>query len=187
MKNVLILAFDFPPFPSVGGLRPFSWYQGFLENGLYPIVVTRQWVIKYNNRLDYLLAGWSKGTVIEENEKGLILRTAYEPNLSNKLFVKYGPDKYRFLRKAITGWFEFSQFLWLTGTKVQLYQGARLFLQKNKVDAIIATGDPFILFRYAYLLGKEFDLPWIVDYRDPWIQDKSRSSNRLTKFWDAMV
>lgn len=43
MKKVLILAYDFPPYVSVGGLRPYSWYKYFKEFGLYPIVVTRQW------------------------------------------------------------------------------------------------------------------------------------------------
>ncbi|MDA3780596.1 MAG: hypothetical protein PF487_10325 [Bacteroidales bacterium] len=27
MKKVLILAYDFPPYVSVGGLRPYSWYK----------------------------------------------------------------------------------------------------------------------------------------------------------------
>jgi glycosyltransferase involved in cell wall biosynthesis len=54
MKKVLILAYDFPPYVSVGGLRPYSWYKYFHEFGLYPIVVTRQWGNKYGNHLDYI-------------------------------------------------------------------------------------------------------------------------------------
>ncbi len=34
MKKVLILAYDFPPYVSVGGLRPYSWYKYFKEFGL---------------------------------------------------------------------------------------------------------------------------------------------------------
>lgn len=29
MKTVLILAYDFPPYVSVGGLRPHYWFENF--------------------------------------------------------------------------------------------------------------------------------------------------------------
>ncbi|MDY0217231.1 MAG: hypothetical protein RBS19_09780 [Bacteroidales bacterium] len=31
MEKVLILAYDFPLYVSVGGLRPYSWYKNFHE------------------------------------------------------------------------------------------------------------------------------------------------------------
>lgn len=52
--------------------------------------------------------------------------------------------------------------------KRTLYEGASQYLSKNKVDCIIATGEPFILFTYAHRLSKKFDTPWIGDYRDGW-------------------
>ena len=42
MKKVLILAYDFPPYVSVGGLRPYSWYKYFHEFGLYSVFVPEQ-------------------------------------------------------------------------------------------------------------------------------------------------
>src|SRR5262249_45098538 len=53
-----------------------------------------------------------------------------------------------------------------------IYTEARKVLSENRYDAIIATGEPFILFRYARLLSKEFDVPWIADYRDGWSTDR---------------
>jgi len=41
MKRVLILAYDFPPYVSVGGLRPYAWYRYLHEFDVFPIVVTR--------------------------------------------------------------------------------------------------------------------------------------------------
>jgi hypothetical protein len=41
-------------------------------------------------------------------------------------------------------------------------------MKHNKVDVIIATGEPFILFRYAHLLSKKYNTLWIADYRDGW-------------------
>jgi hypothetical protein len=181
-KKVLILAYDFPPYVSVGGLRPYNWYRYLNQFDVYPVVITRQWENKYGNFLDYVSASESKTLVEENTENGTIIRTPYKPNLSNRLLLKHGEGKYNFLRKAITTYYEFAQFFFKTGTKVELLHAAREFLKENKVDAIIATGDPFVLFRYAALLSKEFDIPWIADYRDPWTQNKSNKMNQKFGF-----
>ncbi len=172
MKKVLILAYDFPPYVSVGGLRPYSWYKYFKEFGLYPVVVTRQWDNKYGNDLDYIAPSQSKETIVEETKYGTIIRTPYKPNLSNRLLLKHGHSKFKLIRKIITAYYEFMQFLLPIGTKSGLYHGAKKYLKDNKVDAIIATGDPFVLFKYASKLSKNNSIPWIADYRDPWVQDK---------------
>ncbi len=185
MKKVLILAYDFPPYVSVGGLRPYSWYKHFHEFGIYPIVVTRQWGNKYGNLKDYIAPGESNETLIEEGKTGTIIRTPYQPNWSNRLMLKYGENNYRLLRKAITAWYELMQFLFFVGPKVGLYKGAKAYLKTHKVDAIIATGEPFVLFNYAAKLSQQQAVPWIADYRDPWTQSASRSPNKLMKIWNA--
>ena len=38
----------------------------------------------------------------------------------------------------------------------------------EKYDIIITTGEPWIVFKYAYLLKKQFHITWITDYRDGW-------------------
>jgi len=184
MKKVLILAYDFPPYISVGGLRPYSWYKYFHEFGVYPIVVTRQWGNQYGNHLDYIAPGESNETIVEENETGTIIRTAYKPNLSNRLLLKYGEKRFRLLRKAITAYYEFMQFLLFVGPKAGLYRGARQYLKEHQVDAIIATGAPHILFKYAAKLSKKHNIPWIADYRDPWSQSKSRNRGGYLKQWN---
>mgnify|MGYP001445437583 FL=1 len=42
-KKVLILAYDFPPYNSIGAQRPYSWLKYFNEFGFQPIIVTRHW------------------------------------------------------------------------------------------------------------------------------------------------
>lgn len=183
LKRVLILAYDFPPYVSVGGLRPFNWYKYLNEFGIYPYVVTRQWENNHGNFLDYISESKSKFSTIENDEKGTLIRAPYKPNFSNRLLIKHGENKYKIIRKSITGYFEFGQFISKSGPKVELYHAAREFLKENKVDAIVATGDPFILFSYAASLSKEFRIPWIADYRDPWSHNKSHSKNILFKIW----
>lgn len=184
MRKLLILAFDFPPYVSVGGLRPYNWYRYLKEFGIEPIVVTRQWANKHGNHLDYIEAGTSDETLVEVSEFGTILRSPYHPNLSNRLLLKHGEKKYSVLRKGITAFYEFAQFLYPFGPKVEIYVTAREYLKKNKVDAIIATGDPFILFKYASQLSKEFNIPWIADYRDPWSHNQEYANTPLLRLWN---
>jgi hypothetical protein len=185
MKRVLILAYDFPPYVSVGGLRPYSWYKHFYEFGIYPIVVTRQWGNKYGNHLDYIAPGESNETIVEETETGTIIRTPYQPNWANRLMLKYGESNYRLLRKTITAWYEMMQFLFFVGPKVGLYKGAKAYLETHKVDALIATGEPFVLFKYAAKLSQQQAVPWIADYRDPWTQSTARSRSWFMRRWNA--
>ncbi|TVR79785.1 MAG: hypothetical protein EA412_05695 [Chitinophagaceae bacterium] len=184
MKKVLILAYDFPPYVSVGGLRPFSWFNYLSENGLYPVVVTRQWSNKHGNYLDYVSPGFSKEVVVEESNTGTILRSPYKPNLANRLLLKYGEKRFNFLRKLVTLYYELIQFLFFTGTKSKLFYAADSYLKKNKVDLIIATGTPHILFKYASKLSSNYDIPWVADYRDPWSQSRSRNTNWFLKKWN---
>ena len=79
MKKVLILAYDFPPYVSVGGLRPYNWYKHLKEFGVEPIVVTRQWGNVHGNHLDYISAGESEESIIENTE---IKNTEFSENQS---------------------------------------------------------------------------------------------------------
>ncbi len=184
MKKLLILAYDFPPYVSVGGLRPYSWFKYLRQFDVYPIVVTRQWSNSHGNHLDYIAPGTSAVNIVEKSDEGTIIRTPYVPNAANKLMLKHGDSKLRLPRKLISGFYEFGQFIFPIGPKIGIYWGAQEYLNENKVDLIVATGDPFILFKYAAQLSKNHSIPWVADYRDAWIQDKSMKEG-LYKKWCA--
>lgn len=175
MKKVLILAYDFPPYVSAGALRPYSWYKHFKEYGIEPIVVTRQWANKYGNELDYIAPSHNKTVTINTTKYGTIIETPFFPDSANRIYLKYRNNKYKLIRKYITAYYEFLQWFLLKGSKSIIYKSAVEYLKENKVDVIIATGEPFILFRYASLLSDKFKIPWIADYRDPWSQNKARN------------
>lgn len=181
MTKVLILAYDFPPYVSVGGLRPYSWYKYLKKSGLYPVVITRQWANKYGNHLDYIAPGESNETIIEETPYGTIIRAPFKPNLSNRLLLQYGENKFRIIRKIITAYYEFMQFLFFVGPKASLYREAKKYLKTSSTDFIVTTGEPFVLFKYASSLSKKHNIPWIADYRDLWSQNKNRSTNKASR------
>ena len=182
MKKVLILAYDFPPYVSVGGLRPSYWYENFKKMGLFPIVVTRNWNPIHNNALDYIQSSKTEKVEIEETEKGILIKAPYKATLSNRLTLKGKKDPIsNLLKKISTGWNEIGQWFLPIGTKYELYKAAKNFLKDNKVDVIIATGDPFILFKYASKLSKKFNIPWVADYRDLWSNDITMNYKPIQK------
>lgn len=191
MKKVLILAYDFPPYISVGGLRPHSWYKYFHEFGVYPIVVTRQWENKHGNHLDYIAPSKSNKIKVDETVDGMIIGAPYKPNFPNKLLLKYGKKRFVFFRRAISAYYEMLQYVFLVGPKSSIYYAADEYLSKNNVEYIIATGDPYVLFKYASLLAQKHKLPWIADYRDPWSQitnaESGVSLNRLQVLFEKRV
>ena len=184
MKKVLILVYDFPPYVSVGGLRPHAWYKYLKEFGLEPIVITRQWENVHGNHLDYISKGSSDQAIIEETEFGIIIKAPYQPNLANRLMLKYGENKFSFIRKSISAFYEFIQFLFPIGPKSSIYKTAKQYLKSNRVDVIIATGDPFVLFSYAAKLSEQYKTPWIADYRDPWSQSFSAKKRDFQRVID---
>jgi len=168
MLKCLILAYDFPPYTSMGGQRPFGWQTYFKEFGIEPIVVTRQWPEETKSKLDY---SSSIGTeaITNRSGKGRTIAVPYKANFRDRLLQKHGFEKHSGLRKLLTlGQSILQHYSSTFDNKSEIYFEARNLLRKEKFDFIIATGEPFILFRYAYKLSKQFKIPWIADYRDCW-------------------
>ncbi|MDF2438539.1 MAG: hypothetical protein K0Q95_2915 [Bacteroidota bacterium] len=183
MKTVLILAYDFPPYVSVGSLRPYAWYRYFKQYDIYPVVVTRQWNNEHGNLLDYVSASGSDHVIKEVTDWGTMIKTPYKPNLANRLILKYGQSRFRLLRRSASAYYEFMQWVSLSGPKSELYFAAEDYIKSNKIDVIVASGDPFILFKYASKLSKRYNIPWIADYRDPWSDDFQIKDKYFLKNW----
>ncbi len=92
MKKLLILAYDFPPYVSVGGLRSHSWYKYLNKFNVYPIVITRQWGNKFGNHLDYISAGYSDSIDEVITKDRTVIKTPFEPNMANRILLKYGEN-----------------------------------------------------------------------------------------------
>lgn len=169
MKKVLILAYDFPPNNSVGSLRPHSWFKYLKEFGFYPVVVTRYWEANIRRPVDTIRASSKKIVEIEEQEQGTIIRVPYNPNLSNKILIKFSERRLILIRKLVSFLFSILKYSFPTFDSTKnIYQEAEKYLRKSSCDVIIATGEPFILFKYASKLSKQYGIPWIADYRDEW-------------------
>lgn len=187
MKKVLILAYEFPPYVSVAGLRPLSWAKYSSEFGVHSTIVTRQWDNKFGSALDYIAPGKENHTMVENKKKYTIVKAPYFPTLSNRLLLKFGDQKFSLIRKLNTAILEILQYYFPVGSKRTLCKAADEYLVSHKVDAIIATGDPFVLFHYASKLSKKHNIPWIADYRDTWSNDISINKQHLFKLVSRII
>ena len=110
------------------------------EFGLEPIVVTRQWNSLQGNQLDYISPSKYSTTQINKTNLGVLIQSPYFPNFSNKILLRFGENKFKYLRKTISGFFEIMQFFIKVGPKIQLYKSANQVLKNTSVEAIIVTG-----------------------------------------------
>ncbi|MFG3689979.1 glycosyltransferase [Micromonospora sp. NPDC047740] len=53
---------------------------------------------------------------------------------------------------------------WMPG----VFRAARRLHSEQRFDLVLATGNPFVSFAAARLLGRAFRVPYVVDYRDAW-------------------
>ena len=59
------------------------------------------------------------------------------------------------------------------------------WLAKNPVDMVISSGPPHSMHLIAMKLKKQFNLPWIADFRDPWTNIDFYNELHLTRFADS--
>jgi len=169
MKKVLILAYDTPPQNSIGGQRPWSWYLHFAEQGWHPVVVTRHWDRLVQSPLDVYLPSLQSQITTEHTSAGTLIRVPNKAGFRYRVFMRLLGGRLRWMRRGISLCAKVLSFFHVAfDNKGGLYRAARQYMQQNRVDAVVATGDPFVLFYYAGLLSKEFGVPWVADYRDCW-------------------
>jgi glycosyltransferase involved in cell wall biosynthesis len=181
--KVLILCNDFPPLNSIGAQRPYSWFRHLREFGIEPVVVTKNWKGHSATPVDVLRnATDHRDTVTEKREYGTVIRVPLEVLPSERMLLRHG-DKRRVLRKTLTFTYRAASFVHSAFDAHRgILRAADAYMAANKVDGIIASGEPFQLFRHCYLLHKKHGVPWVADYRDGWrlnyVLDHSRDPLR---------
>jgi hypothetical protein len=167
--KVLILCNDFPPLNSIGAQRPWYWFLYFKELGIEPVVLTKNWKGLSSTPEEIVRNAGDNAEVVEQNNYGTIIRAPIILNPSEKMLRKHGLNSHVMRRRILTFIYKTLSFISFSFDNHRtIYKAAENYLSHNKVDLIIATGEPFILFRYAHLLGRKFQIPWIADYRDGW-------------------
>lgn len=174
-KKVLILAYNFPPFIRAASLRTYSWFKNFSDE-IDVTVITRKWSsdIIYNET-NYFQEDYGQFFIKKDSESKKVI---YIPNKHNfffrlknsSLFKKLRLNKLFTLMELLCKW-TFKSYL---DNENDIFHFADSYLKKEKFDVIIASGEPFSLFKYCYLLNQTYNIPYILDYRDAWTSNFSR-------------
>jgi glycosyltransferase involved in cell wall biosynthesis len=172
--KALILAYDFPPLISIGAQRPYSWYKYLPQHNIQVIVVTRHWDEKIASPIDYVKATPNTSETKTDEKGNIIICAPFRPNLRDKILIRYGYNRFVLLRKMLSYIYSILEYIsFRFENKASIYFEALKAIKQYKPDIIIATGEPFILFKYAYKLSKRFGIPWIADYRDGWTTNQA--------------
>lgn len=168
MKKILIISYYFPPCSLTAAERVDSWAKNLHKFGFYPVIVTRKWENRLKTLKDISIPT-SDGIVHEKNNKYEIYYMPYTGNLRDKIYNKFGEDKFSLIRKSLTFFELFFQFYYTKALPFSnLYKQSKELLKKEKFERLIISGNPFIQFKFGYLLNKKFNIKWIADYRDAW-------------------
>ncbi|MGD1046312.1 MAG: glycosyltransferase family 4 protein [Bacteroidota bacterium] len=206
MKNVLIIAYYFPPTGGGGVQRTLKFVKYLPAFGWIPTVLTVK-----NPDFDDFDASLSDDIPPATR----IYRIGYFDPIRWYRTHRYGPhsrfepmgqgifaDKkkpfHRFLLLPIKGlWNLFRRLLidfvlipddLLFWIPVAVLKGIRV-IKENKIDVVYATGPPWSSYVIAYFLGLITNKPYVLDMRDPWIlspyeADSHSIRRKLCCFWE---
>lgn len=175
MKRVLYIAYYWPPCGGIGPVRntkftkyfrAFGWEPVIYapQNAQYPVIdestlkdlPTGVEILHTPIREPYGLFNVMKGRKKNEAVKDVFLVKEKRPGLMHQLglWVRanfFIPD---------------ARALWIKPSISYL----RNYLKEHPVDAIISYGPPHSMHLIALALHKEFGIPWLSDWQDPWTE-----------------
>lgn len=169
MRKVLVIAYYFPPMGLSGVQRTLKFVKYLPEYDWEPIVLTTNAPAYYaydNTLIDEIN---QESIKIYRTEKDITKYVKKSSKDTDQNVVKYPSRFTQFARKTITSLFlqPDSRILW----KKQAIKLAELIFQENKIDAIYATAPPYTDFIIAQELSAKYNVPFIIDYRDLWVDN----------------
>src|SRR5271169_368471 len=160
-RNVLVIAYYFPPMGLSGVQRTLKFVKYLPQFGWQPTVLTVTPTGYYAQDYTLLEEIRSSGIVVERVG-------SLDPN---RLFRKKGVVKMpsERWRKILT---YISDTLFIPDNKIgwkrkAIRKASELFAQ-TKFDVMFATAPPFTDFLIGKELADKFKKPLVIDYRDPW-------------------
>ena len=190
MKRVLIITYYWPPSGGSGVQRWLKMSKYLPENGWQPVIYTAE-------DAEYPVEDQSLERDVS-SEAEVIRRPIVEPYTFYKKFLgmKKGEKvKAGFINEGTRkpGWKE-NLSVWLRGNFFipdarrwwikPSVSFLKKYLKEHPVDAIISTGPPHSMHLIAKALHKQFNIPWVADFRDPWTDIDYYKDLKLTRYAD---
>lgn len=157
-RKVLYITYYYPPMGLSGVQRTFKFSKYLPYYNWLPIILTTQ----ANNYYAF-----DEGLLGELPEEVLIYRTS-----SKEKKRKINPFPNLFFQNL--GRYLLS-FIYQPDTKIKWFDKAFALaediIKEHNIDVILATAPPFTDFKIAYELFKKYDIPYVIDYRDIWVDN----------------
>ena len=168
MRKVLVVAYYFPPMGLSGVQRTLKFVKYLPEHGWHPLVLTTNSPAYYaydDTMLDELD---SENITIYRTDED-ITKYAKKRKKKGNTTLKYPSRANQVIRRALlaTVFQPDSRILW----KKSALKTAEKIIEENEIEAIYATAPPFTDFLVAHELAEKYNLPFIVDYRDLWVDN----------------
>jgi glycosyltransferase involved in cell wall biosynthesis len=186
MKKVLIITYYWPPGGGAGVQRWLKFVKYLREFGWEPIIYTPE-----NGEMPVI--DHSLEADVPENLE-VIKQPIWEPYNVYKRFIGQKKEEKintGFLSERKKPKFSEKVSVWIRGNyfipdarKYWIKPSAKFlskYLRENPVDAIVSTGPPHSMHLIALKLKKRFNIPWLVDFRDPWTNIDFYEDLMLTK------
>jgi hypothetical protein len=173
--RVLMICWAFPPDAQVGALRVARFCKYLPEFGIAPIVLTMQ--DSFRQSIDKSLSAITdiriERTEIEttpldwyRRSKTLFRRQKQIPAATANAVPAEGIKK-SFLRRQLLG------LLQISGSESGWYgpalRAGRNLIRDESIAVVCSSSPPTVSHRIALSLKREQKIPWIADFRDPWI------------------
>jgi len=156
-KNILLVAYYFPPLGMGGVGRPYALFRYLPDNGYNLYVLTVKDILY--PQYDYSLLG--------ENDESRIFRTgSLDPA---RLLYKLGKRKqsgsgYPGLSKKLPLYFPDLKRGWISFA----WRSLKKIISEKNIAAVITTSPPPSVNLLGLKMKRRFDIPWIADLRDFW-------------------
>ena len=189
MKKVLIITYYWPPSGGGGVMRWLKMQKYLPELGWQPVIYTPK-----NPDASVV----DESLTDEIHPETIIIKTPiWEPYEGfRKLTGKKKGEKFKagYISEASSGDWKSKLSVFIRGNflipdprKFWIKPSVKFltnYLKENPVDLIISTGPPHSMHLIALGLKKQFDIPWIADFRDPWTDIDFYDKLRLTNWAD---
>lgn len=184
-KNVLFIAYHFPPIGGSGVQRSLKYVKYLPSNGYTPIVST----VKdgHNFAYDYgMLKEIPEEAKVYRSNSGEMLWLREKIEMVNSALSKIRGSSEKeevndsntiseerdTIKDKIFRYLEYNYYI--PDTKIRWYKHAvkdieKRILKENDIDIIYSTSAPYTDHLIAMEIKKKTNKPWVADFRDPWI------------------